>query len=602
LIVNKLLRSISSAKLWSIILFLTFVVSLFPTSAALAEEASLIDWTRQFGTSGGERAEAVTADTTGVYVVGFTGGALPGQTYLGSLDAFVRKYNGDGSENWTHQFGTTVEDFAMGVAVDSTGIYVAGYVDSALPGQTSVGGRDAFIRKYNFDSTENWTHQFGTGWRDDARGITADSTGIYVTGFVSNGALPGQTNFGSSDAFVRRYHSSGTILWTRQFGTDSSDEGHGISVDSTGVYVSGVTNGVFPGESDNVTYDAFVRKYSLDGTELWTRQFGTTGTDFAWGVASHETLGVYVTGETGYNQALPGQTSAGRQDVFVRKYNTDGTENWTRQFGSTGSSSTGYADYGRDVSVDNTGVYVTGEIGRGGFGATLPGQSNKGSSDAFVRKYDPDGTELWTHQFGTSTVDNAYGIFAGTSGLYVSGYTGGTFPGQSNAGSSDNFLIKFVSANDAPVADPDGPYSGTVGTPVSFDGSGSVDPDGTIVSYDWDFGDSNSGTSVSPTHSYASPGMYTVSLTTVTDNHGLTDTANTTSVITEINFPPVANPNGPYSGTVGIPIFFDGSGSVDPDGTIVSYDWDFGDGTLAMVEQEQVLIQHTPMELRGITP
>jgi hypothetical protein len=59
--------------------------------------------------------------------------------------------------------------------------------------------------------------------------------------------------------------------------------------------------------------------------------------------------------------------------------------------------------------------------------------------------------------------------------------------------------ITVNDVNDPPVADPNGPYSGEVGNPVTFDGSGSVDPDGTIVSYDWDFGDGGTGTGVSPT-------------------------------------------------------------------------------------------------------
>ena len=139
-------------------------------------------------------------------------------------------------------------------------------------------------------------------------------------------------------------------------------------------------------------------------------------------------------------------------------------------------------------------------------------------------------------------------------------------------------VIAEQPVNQPPVSDPNGPYTGTVGASISFDGSGSSDPDGNVVDYSWDFGDGNIGTGVSPNHSYSIDGNYNVTLT-VTDNTGDTDSATTTASIGAVNQPPVSDPNGPYSGTVGIPVDFDGSGSSDPDGSIASYSWDFGDGS-----------------------
>jgi hypothetical protein len=136
-----------------------------------------------------------------VYLVGETDGALPGQTSGGNLNAFIRKYDLGGTEVWTRQFESSQTDEATGVAVDATGVYVSGDASAALPGQTFFGQRDAFVRKYDLNGTELWTWQFGTNTDDFAQGVAASGTALYVAGTTS-GALPGQTNTGGSDAFV----------------------------------------------------------------------------------------------------------------------------------------------------------------------------------------------------------------------------------------------------------------------------------------------------------------------------------------------------------------------------------------------------------------
>ena len=72
--------------------------------------------------------------------------------------------------------------------------------------------------------------------------------------------------------------------------------------------------------------------------------------------------------------------------------------------------------------------------------------------------------------------------------------------------------IAVPPANRAPVADAGGPYSGETGTAIRFDGSASSDPDGDALTYAWNFGDGSSGTGATPTHSYATAGVYEVSL------------------------------------------------------------------------------------------
>ncbi len=135
--------------------------------------------------------------------------------------------------------------------------------------------------------------------------------------------------------------------------------------------------------------------------------------------------------------------------------------------------------------------------------------------------------------------------------------------------------------NTPPVANANGPYSGSVGSAVNFSSAGSSDSDGSIASYDWNFGDGGSSSAQNPSHTYSAAGSYNVELT-VTDDAGASSSDITTATIestTPVNQPPSANVNGPYSGIAGQPISFSSAGSNDPDGTTLTFEWDFGDGT-----------------------
>ncbi|MBI4473545.1 MAG: PKD domain-containing protein [Acidobacteria bacterium] len=117
-----------------------------------------------------------------------------------------------------------------------------------------------------------------------------------------------------------------------------------------------------------------------------------------------------------------------------------------------------------------------------------------------------------------------------------------------------------------------------IGGSIHFDGSGSFhqDPAHSIVSYSWDFKDATSGSGVSVNHSYSAVGTYNVQLT-VTDDQGLTGSSTCPVTVQVGALPPNAEAGGPYSlclGTSG-KVILNGSASTDPDGTIVSYQWDW---------------------------
>jgi len=112
---------------------------------------------------------------------------------------------------------------------------------------------------------------------------------------------------------------------------------------------------------------------------------------------------------------------------------------------------------------------------------------------------------------------------------------------------------------------------------LTFDGTGSYDPPpGVIVAYSWTFGDGATSAAGLATHAYATPGSYTATLR-VTDNMGVA--ATDSAAVSVLNRAPVGNAGADQSGTVGGGMSFSGAGSSDPDGTITSYGWTFGDGS-----------------------
>jgi hypothetical protein len=308
--------------------------------------------------------------------VGETYGVFPGQASDGGFDAFVRKYDAEGNEVWSRQFGGGGGEGAWGVAVEPGGAaYVVGSAGGAITGQASIGQVDAFVRKYDPDGNALWTRQFGTPGFDGGRGVALDPAGRVLVVGNTDGDLPGQASEGQFDAFVRQYDPDGNELWTRQFGGLADDLGVAVAVDRAGkASVVGTTEDVLPDQAAAGNTDVFLRGYNRSGALAWTRQFGTRMVDDGFGIAIDDGLNAYVTGNT--DGTLPEQTSSGKGDVFVRRYDPFGDVSWTIQFGSSDF------DVGSGIAAGRAGdIYVVGSTG-----GDLPGQASAGQRDAFLVK------------------------------------------------------------------------------------------------------------------------------------------------------------------------------------------------------------------------
>jgi hypothetical protein len=300
-----------------------------------------------------------------------------------------------------------------------------------------------------------------------AYAVAKDASGnVIVVGSFSGTANFGGTaltSAGDLDIFIAKYGATGAHLWSKRVGGTGADAAYGVAVDGSGnVFVGGSYSATVDFGGGNVTTMSdtagFVAKYAAaDGAYVWARSFtGTFGGDAVNAVAVDPSGDVFVTGVyKGYVDFGAGQvlSTSYTPDIFLAKYaGADGAYRWMRGFGNTS------ADSGNGVAVDGAGnVAMTGycQSGVDFGGGTLNGPA--GTPIAFLAKYGPTGTHLWSKVFGSNTNEPAGQAVAmdASGNVVVAGKFDGTVDfgggGLATAGSTDVFVGKYAAANGAYV-------------------------------------------------------------------------------------------------------------------------------------------------------
>ncbi|MCK5852758.1 SBBP repeat-containing protein [bacterium] len=383
-----------------------------------------VEWTRDWGVTSSEddKARSVCVDSAGnTFVAGMIIGNYDGQTNPGGYSSMLTKFDSKGSMLWTRIFGSTASDYAYNITLDSSeNVCIAGRTLGEFNGQTGIGESDAYLIKFNSEGSTIWTRVFGSAVFDSANSVCCDDFGnIFVAGYTK-GEFAGQTNVNTAkyDFFLTKFNSEGSSLWTRIVGSDNYDYSKGVCCDTNAnIFVSGYTQGEFGGESNKNpgTPDMFLVKFNNTGSDIWTRIWGSVANDYSGNVKCDKNGNLLVAGHT--SGSFNGQHNSGGYDLCLTKFNNSGSNLWTRIFGSNLNQ--------KDSSVDidpigNT--FVSGSS-YGGF----DGQTNvlNGMQNHCAKKFAPNGAALWTRCWGPlGFVNIPYGVAYDKNGnLFTAGYT-----------------------------------------------------------------------------------------------------------------------------------------------------------------------------------
>jgi hypothetical protein len=317
------------------------------------------------------------------------------------------------------------------------------------------------------DPTIVWGTYYGSASYDYALFTELDASGnVYLTGgttSTTNIASGGYQNTfaGGYDAFLTKFNASGVRQWATYLGGVGDDSGQSISIDPSGnIYLCGQTfstSGIaFSGHQNaqGGNSDGYVAKFSTSGSLIWSTYYGGADYDIFESIDMDASGNVYLVGSTqSASLATAGAhqtTYAGFYDALIVKFNAAGVRQWATYYGGSASEAT----YGCNIDPSGN-LYVVGRtesstsISFGGFQNALAG-----SSDAYLAKFNTNGTLIWATYYGGADFDVAYMCSSDFSGnIFISGITtsasgiaSGGFQNSISPGSQDVFLVKFNSS------------------------------------------------------------------------------------------------------------------------------------------------------------
>ncbi len=414
------------------------------------------------------------------------------------------------------------------------------YWDLSTMGFTDTGLTPGATYRYRIMAVDQWGNEAPSNWTS----VTVATSGEqqYAQAVMQDGPIDywrlgeGSGTTGTDMVGTRPLTYTGVTLGAAGALTGDANTSATFAGSSTSRATTAGTTPSRPGPTSNVAVQAWFRTNTTRGGKI-----------------------------VGYGNSQNGSSSAYDKHVYM---DTAGRLNWGVSYGGTAYVVTSTSTYNDNawhqvtatLGSDGMKLYVDGALVASGTGTTrsveypgywriggdnLAGWPNRPTSDWFSGRIDE--VAIYNRALDEATIARQFTIA-----------TTGTTPNRAPQAAFG------VTATDLSIA---------------VDATGSIDTDGTVVSYGWDFGDGGVGTGATATHTYAAAGTYAVTLTVI-DDDGATGTLVKSATVTAP--PPNQTPTASFTAaTTDLTVTLDGAASTDADGTVTTWTWDHGDGTTA---------------------
>ncbi len=516
-------------------------------------------WNKTWGYAENDGGNAVWVSTSSViFTVGTT-------YHPGMSDLVLIRWDDNGNQVWNKTWGGAQSEDGNSVFGDGTYVYTCGSTSSY-----GNGNFDVCLIKWDYNGNVQGSYMWGGANQDNGYCVRMMGGYVYICGQTTSFSV------GGKDALLLKYTTNGVLEWNRSYGTAYDDCLYALTYSGTSVYCTGYTSGPTTG------FDVLLVSWTSSGVQSWVRTWGGASSDIGYGISF---LGVYFF-VTGFTQSFGFPC----ENLFFMKWTYAGTQLWNRTWAGvygTGAQGRASAWGGLDVYVGGN-TYSDGCLMKWNSSGSVPVADFEANATSIIAgqsvafSYNGtfgDGAHTYTWDFGDSTP---------TSNLAapIHPYTApGTYTVQltiEDVDSDDSVETKVdyitVGANYLPVADFEANATTIIaGQHVQFTYNGTAGNG--LVSYEWDFHDTTlNATDAGPVHPFTTPGLYDVTLT-VRDVDGDYSTKSWPDCITvlEDTAPAADFTTNSTSVIAGQAVAFTYNGTAG--NGIVSYEWDFGDGT-----------------------